>query len=148
MLVVNWGVTTAEVEQRPFDALVAEILLERSGILNWFVEGALDFLTYGLVIAQESVDATHKYRADMDSIWRFIASCVKPTSGAKTSARRAYNAYRSWALANALTPVLETRFGRNFHTRFERAEERSMNFFLNCELHDVPCRSRLARSNA
>jgi putative DNA primase/helicase len=148
MLVVRWGVTIPEAERKPFDALVAELLGERSGVLNWLIEGARDFLANGLFIAEAASVATRDFREDMDPIGRFVSACVTPQPAGRVQARALYEAYKSWSMANALTVRHETPFGREMKKRFPRDDRSHTRAYLGIELHDVPARPDLLAEGA
>jgi putative DNA primase/helicase len=139
MLVVHWSVTIPVGERREFDELVADLLTERAGVLNWLIAGALDFLENGLVVAEPILAATAAYREDMDPIGRFAADCVVIAADRKVGARSMYEAYVSWAKANAVYVQSETKFGREMRKRFTRDDKRTRSY-LGCDLHDVPSR--------
>jgi putative DNA primase/helicase len=139
MLVVHWSVTIPPEERREFDELVADLLTERAGVLNWLIDGALDFLENGLVVAEPILAATAAYREDMDPIGRFAADCVAVKGDGKVGARSMYEAYVNWAKANAVYVQSETKFGRELRKRFARDDKRTRSY-LGCELHDVPLR--------
>jgi putative DNA primase/helicase len=139
MLVVHWAVTIPPEERREFDEFVADLLTEKAGVLNWLIAGALDFLENGLVVAEPIALATQSYREDMDPIGRFVADCVRPATGQRVGARLLYEAYVSWAKANALTPRFETKFALEMKKRFTKDDGRTRSY-LDIELHDVPAR--------
>lgn len=139
MLVVHWAVTIPPEQRREFDELVADLLTERAGVLNWLIAGALDFLANGLVVAEPVASATAAYREDMDPIGRFAADCVEAKPGQSVQARGMYEAYVSWAKANAIYVRSETKFGLEMKKRFTRDDKRTRSY-LDCALHDVPAR--------
>ena len=139
MLVIPWSVTIPEAERRPFDELVGDLLSERAGILRWLVDGACDFLANGLFIAEASRLATQEFRSDMDPIGRFVAACVVGAPGQRVQARVLYEAFKSWAMANAVYVLNETRFGRDMKRRFRRDDSHT-RAYLDISLHDVPAR--------
>ena len=139
MLVVHWSVVIPEERRRDFEEFVGDLLTERAGILNWLIEGALDYLTNGLVISPEIATATASYREDMDPIGRFVTDCVEAAAGEHVGARTMYEAYKSWCMANALSPRFETKFGLEMKKRFVKDEKRTRSY-LDCRLHDVPAR--------
>ncbi|OYX15038.1 MAG: hypothetical protein B7Z15_01865 [Rhizobiales bacterium 32-66-8] len=149
MRLVPWEVTIPEHEQREMGEVLAEFAAERSGILNWLIEGAKIFLAEGMVTPEEVVDATAEYREEMDPIGSFIADCVTRTEPAENyavTARVMYEAYVSWSLANAKRPWKETQFGTVFPGKgFEKTRER-VRRYLDCRLHDVPERPDAPRS--
>jgi len=83
--------------------------------------------------------ATAAYREDMDPIGRFAADCVAIAADRKVGARAMYEAYVSWAKANAVYVQSETKFGREMRKRFTRDDKRTRSY-LGCYLHDVPAR--------
>ena len=139
MLVVHWSVTIPPEERREFDEFVADLLSEKSGIFNWLVEGAIDFLANSLVVAEPIFQATAAYREDMDPIGRFCLDCVREAPGQRVGARAMYEAYVSWAKANAIHVRFETKFGLEMKKRFTRDDKRTRSY-VGVELHDVPAR--------
>jgi putative DNA primase/helicase len=114
---VPWPVTIADNERRPMDEVMSEIWPERSGILNWLIAGALDYLNAGLRTPPEVVAATAEYRDEMDPVGTFVGACVesvpsKPdgSPASAVSARAMYDAFASWAVANAVRPWKEKSF--------------------------------------
>jgi putative DNA primase/helicase len=67
---VPWEVTIPEDERDP--DLADKLALEAPGILRWIVEGARRFLADGLTPPKAVQAATDAYRADEDTIGRFI----------------------------------------------------------------------------
>lgn len=143
MRLVLWEVTIPDAEQREMADVLAEFAEERSGILNWLIEGAKIFLAEGLVSPDEVTAATQAYREEMDPIGGFVTDCVERTEQTQNysvTAREMYEAYVSWSLANAKRPWKETAFGRALpHKGFTKTNER-VRRYLDCRLHDVPAR--------
>ncbi|AUR01989.1 DNA primase family protein [Phaeobacter inhibens] len=54
---------------------------ERSGILNWMIDGLLDYLESGLQEPSQVSDATEQYRKDSDPIGDFLATACDMTGG-------------------------------------------------------------------
>lgn len=74
VLLVPWEVQipVAEVDRQLPDRLWGE----RAGVLNWLLEGALEYLTHGLMIPDAVRAATDTYREESDPIGAFIdAEC-------------------------------------------------------------------------
>lgn len=114
---VPWPVTIADHERRPMDEVMDEIWPERSGILNWLIAGTLDYLNGGLRTPAEVADATAQYRDEMDPVGTFVGACVesvpsKPNGSPASvvTARAMYDAFASWAVANAVRPWKEKSF--------------------------------------
>ncbi|WP_018261347.1 DNA primase family protein [Methylobacterium sp. WSM2598] len=141
LLVVHWDQTLPKERQRDFEEFVSELIdLEAPGILNWLIDGARDFLTYGLAIAPSIQGATTEYREEMDPIGEFLAACVRAAPGQRVQANDMYQAYVSWSLANAKRTRSQTKFGRTLKQRFAKSEIEGRNYYVDCELHSVPLR--------
>ncbi len=135
--VIEWPRTLAEHEQRDFDEVVGELLEERSGILNWLIDGALIYLADGLVTPEAIRHATQDYRDDMDPVGRFVAACVTIDPDAKTPAREVFEAYERWSEASGEKPRTSTAFGRALKTKVKRDDTGAVRMYA-CRLHDVP----------
>lgn len=61
------------------DKLIDKLWDERSGILNWLIEGLLDYLEGGLREPDKVIDATADYRADSDPIKSFLQESCQVT---------------------------------------------------------------------
>lgn len=147
MLVVHWDQTIPAEKRRDFEEVVAEFVNEEGpGILAWLVEGVLDYLQHGLVIAPSVQKSTDGYREEMDPIGEFVTACVTEKQGTRTQALTIYEAYVSWSMANAKRARSNTKFGRTLAQRFNKSEICGRLYYLDCELHDVPARPDDARS--
>jgi putative DNA primase/helicase len=140
LLVIEWPVKIAEAEQRDFDLVLAELLEEKAGILNWLIEGALDYLTNGLFVSEATRMSTRDYFDEMDPVARFIRDCVEivDDKDATEGAREVYLAYRAHCAANARYPIYETRFGRIMKQKFKHDDKARKRVYLGIRLHDVP----------
>lgn len=139
MLIVHWDVTIPLEDRREFDEFVEDLLTERSGILNWLLDGALDYMRNGLFVADKIAQATARYQEEMNPIGEFIKDCIEPAPGESIQANVAYQAYVSWSLANAKRPRTLTAFGKEMPKHFKRDDKRTRSY-LDCRLHDVPHR--------
>jgi putative DNA primase/helicase len=148
---VPWPVTIADNEKRQMDEVIAELWAERSGILNWLVAGALDYLNNGLRTPKEVLDATAEYRDEMDPVGSFLGMCVVSVppnaDGSATCtvpARELYDAFVSWGLANAVRPWKEKSFATAMSQKgFAKERHRDGQRYLNIKLNYVPKRQRL-----
>lgn len=143
MLVVHWDVTVPAEKRRDFEEMVSEFIREEaSGILAWLVEGVLDYLANGLVIAPDVARQTDQYRQEMDPIGEFIGACLAAAPGERVGASEAYTAYEAWSAANAKRARSQTKFGRDLSQRFEKICQAGRNYYVDCRLHDVPAAPR------
>lgn len=142
---IVWGVTIADHERREMESVLAEFAAERSGILNWLIQGALNYLEGGLIEPPEVLEATRAYRSDMDQVQGFIDACVTrvpppqpPEDPVQLPVRMLYEAYTNWCLANAMKPWTEKTFSMTMVKKgFVRRDTR-IRTFEGIKLHDVP----------
>lgn len=148
---VPWPVTIADHERRPMDEVMAEIWPERSGILNWLIAGALDYLNNsGLRTPQEVMDATAEYRDEMDPVGTFAGVCIEsvpsnPDGSAAScvTARAMYDAFAAWAVANAVRPWKEKSFATAMSQKgFAKERGKTGVRYLHVMLKNVPETSR------
>jgi len=108
------------------DEKLGDILFEeeRSGILNWMIEGLMDYLEGGLQEPAQVLEATEEYRKDSDPIGDFLATDCEMDGGTDwTSAKDLIDACYLYQLVNnaaAWTPgvlsrKLKERSGKYHH---------------------------------
>lgn len=139
LVIVKWSVTLAEEKHRDFEEVVGGIVAEGSGILNWLIAGALDFLNSGLMISEEVAATTAAHFAEMDPCGQFGDAHVRPDpGGAGVTARAMYEAYKAFCDANGMAKMHETRFGRTMKKKFTRDDTKRVHVYVDVALHDVP----------
>lgn len=147
LLVVHWDQTIPEEERRDFEEVVGEFIREEGeGILAWMIEGVLDYLENGLVIADSVRSDTADYREEMDPVGEFRKACVREAVGVNVPAAQMYEAYVSWSMANAKRPKTQTKFGKMMAQHFRKQETGGRIYYVDCELHDVPARPDAPRN--
>lgn len=80
------------------EKLIDKLWEERSGILNWLVEGLQSYLEGGLQEPPQVLDATLDYRADSDPIGSFLKECCVVSGSADDflSARELIDGFNLW----------------------------------------------------
>jgi putative DNA primase/helicase len=73
---------------------------EYPGILNWLLEGCLDWQHNGLQEPLEVRQATEEYQSEQDPIAEFLGECLFALN-ARIARTRLYAAYLSWAQRNS-----------------------------------------------
>lgn len=98
VMLVNFPVQIPEKKRIPKDELDEILWQERSGILNWLVQGLIDFLDGGLQEPDEVTSATEGYRAESDPIGTFLgdATVVTGFEGDFMTARELIEAFNFW----------------------------------------------------
>lgn len=98
VMLVPFDVQIPEEERRDFEEFVGALLAEGPGILNWLIEGLLDYLERGLQIPAAISDATKSYREESDPMQMFLDSCCQVTRSEAgfTSTRTLVDAFQFW----------------------------------------------------
>lgn len=99
---IPFEVTIPE-EKKDID-LPNKLLSELPGILNWTIEGCLQWQKEGLGVPSEVKDATANYRAEMDVTEDFLADCFVREEGSRVDCVDAYAEYLTWCNSNGEKP--------------------------------------------
>ncbi|MCK1676619.1 phage/plasmid primase, P4 family [Bradyrhizobium sp. 150] len=139
LAIVEWSVTLPPEKHRDFEDVVSEIVAEGSGILNWLIAGALDFLNNGFIMSEDVLQSTAEHFAEMDPVGQFADAHVKPDVGGQgVPARAMFLAYKAWSEANGKAHMHETRFGRTMKKKVKRDDSGRIHRYVDVALHDVP----------
>jgi putative DNA primase/helicase len=106
------------VEQQ--DPMLKQTLLaELPGILNWAIQGALDWQTTGRLTPPECViTATEEYQAEEDILREFINERVVPAKNFELEHKELYRVYKQWNEENGSgRPVSSKRLSQMFRDR-------------------------------
>lgn len=76
--------------------LPEKLKAELPGILNWALEGCLEWQRVGLQPPPEVLAATQEYRDEMDTLAAFIEECCVLDQFARAKSSDLYGAYRLW----------------------------------------------------
>ncbi len=133
---VPWSVTIPD-DERDGD-LPAKLWAERSGILNWALDGLRVWLERGLMVPDEVKGATEEYRHENDPVGRFVAECIKQSPGMSVQAKTMYRAYCAWCRANAEKPWSMTAFGKALPERGVKRVDGRIRYYDAVELINVP----------
>lgn len=79
VMLVPFNVQIPEAERIPKEEMDAMLWAERSGILNWLVDGLLSYLAGGLQVPQSVTDATSDFRRGSDPVGAFLTECTAVT---------------------------------------------------------------------
>jgi putative DNA primase/helicase len=112
---IPFEVTILEGDRDP--RLPARLCEELPGILNWALEGCLEWQEDGLEIPDEVRTATDSYRTDMDFVGRFIGEQCSEDPTARIRVTRLWNAYEDWCERNNEEPVARRAFNANLGDR-------------------------------
>jgi putative DNA primase/helicase len=125
-------------ERRPMETILAEFAEEASGILNWLLEGLIDYLDHGLQVPPEVAAATDSYRNEMDAVGEFMSAHVVPEPGKKVTARNLYEAFVAWCHLNSIKPYAEKTFAGIMMQKGVKKESGRIRTYLDISLKDPP----------
>ena len=92
--------------------LADKLEAELSGILNWAIQGCLDWQRHGLQPPAKVQAATQAYREEMDVFGPFIRECCVIHPHAEVWANDLWNAYKAWCANAGVKEYSQTKFGR------------------------------------
>jgi P4 family phage/plasmid primase-like protien len=119
--------------------LLEKLKAEAPGILRWLTEGCRRYLEQGLQDPPEVREATARYRAEVDDLYRFLEERTERAPDASIQASVLYQAYKEWALQEEAEPVGGKRFGEAMlNLGYERYEAGGKRYYRGLRLKDAP----------
>ena len=117
--------------------LEPKLLAEAQGILNWLIEGCLEWQKNGFPKCDAIDNATNEYQEDEDRLGEFLTEAIQRGPNYKVSASELYKAYRLYC-RNAGEYALNTKnFGKELAEKgFSKRREAKGNFWLGIGLTD------------
>jgi putative DNA primase/helicase len=103
--------TTRITEDKMDKYLEQKLLEEKSGILNWLIEGVLKWQEEGLKTPKIIESATDEYRGEMDVIGNFIKERCVQEPDLSIRARELFRAYQDWCADSNEQAISERMFG-------------------------------------
>jgi P4 family phage/plasmid primase-like protien len=117
--------------------LLEKLKAEASGILKWLVEGCRIYLERGLEDPPEVLEATARYRAEVDDLYRFLEERTERAPDASVQASVLYQAYKDWAQQEGAEPVGAKRFGEAMlNLGYERYEAGGKRYYRGLRLKE------------
>ena len=92
--------------------LADKLEAELSGILNWAIQGCLDWQRHGLQPPAKVQAATQAYREEMDVFGPFIRECCVIHPHAEVWANDLWNAYKAWCVEAGAKEQSQHKLGR------------------------------------
>lgn len=84
---------------------------ELPGILNWAIQGCLEWQKIGLGEPTEVIEATKSYRAEMDILTEFFSDCCVLHPNNTATSKALYEAYKKWCEQSGETAISQRMFG-------------------------------------
>jgi len=118
LLKIPFNVTIAEEDCNPkLKPFLMSNLKERSGILNWALDGVRRWNDTGLVIPPHIIEATRWYRASQDLTGQFIEDCCQIHPDVTISKKKLYEAYLNYCKGINEKPKKKLEFGSQISER-------------------------------
>lgn len=95
------------------------LLREASGILNWAIQGCLEWQRDGLSPPESVRAATHSYRLEQDALGRFLSERCVFAKHLRTPAQKLWSAWESWCREEGENVNTQNWFGRQLNRRQE-----------------------------
>lgn len=142
VFIIHWAQTIAEddKDRLEFPELMKRFDAERSGILNWLIEGARLYLANGLMayVPKEVTAFTEDYRRERDNISVFCEAMIIPMPGERVQAGHVYARYLEWCTANGLVAAKQRTFGERLGDLGYRKETGRLYQYLDIQLRTLP----------
>jgi putative DNA primase/helicase len=134
-------------ERIPRSRLWEKITPELPGILAWAVQGCKDWIHFGLFQPDEIKEAVQGYRAEMDTLGKFLEEKCSINKRADAAAKDLYAAYLQWCEGNGERGVTQRVFSvRLIEKGFQNQRTRAGYVWLGIGLNEgEPCEAREAR---
>jgi len=114
---IPWTVEIPADKRRPQEQVVAELVAEGPGILNWLLDGFLDWYASPNWLAPEVAAATSAYKAEQDVLGAFLGESCELGERYSVPVGELYGAYLEWCARAGEEPVSKTTFGRIMRQR-------------------------------
>lgn len=112
-----------------------KLLREQSGILNWAVDGALIWQREGLKIPDSVKSESNEYRAEMDTVGKFISEVAEISPESRVSNTTIALAWDNWERINA-SGMSKRKLNRELGNRYERYRTENERGFIGFKIRD------------
>ncbi len=106
---IPFQVTIPEPQRDP--ELIDKLKTEADAILAWMVRGCQQWQQRGLCPPDVVTNATHGYRAENDTVGRFLEECCATADGVFVMKGELHDAYKAWCAVSGLDHLEKNPFG-------------------------------------
>ena len=92
--------------------LMAALLQELPGILNWAIEGCLRWQSEGLIAPQSVTASVTEYRTEMDTVCSFVTEECLVAPHERIQVGSLYQQYTNWCRSSSKQPRTKVQFGK------------------------------------
>ena len=140
ILTIPFEVKIPKEERDPH--LKQKLLEERSGILNWLIEGVLEWRCSGLRPPAKVQSATDEYRTESDTVEGFLKECCTTEKGAEIGSKEMHDAYEEWCIECGEDPEKIGSFVKRMRKKsdeygFSRKRKSSGQFWIGIGLRSL-----------
>jgi len=150
---IPFDVTIPKEQQKPRHEVTAMFQAEFPGILNWAIQGCLEWQRDGLGVPEEVVAATREYEAEQDTFAMFLTEKCVRVPNARAGSTALYKTYRTWAEEHGENPVSHKVFASLMSERGFRKDRMKIGFvyfgigLLADDVYDMPRANGSNRGN-
>lgn len=117
--------------EKPDPYLEFKLKEELSGILNWAIEGWIEYQKAGKLVRPQVVDdACKEYRSDMDILSTWLDENVIQDANGKLFMKDLYNFYRSSFIEQGLAPMSSPTLAQELRNRYGEPDRGSSGMFF------------------
>ncbi len=115
-----------------------KLLEEKSGILNWLLEGCKLWLKDRLDPSNAILDAVEAYKKESDTIGLFIDECCQLASDFTVTKNMLYQRFRTWCYENSHHPCSKINFTKKLTDRgISKARTSSDRMYLGIKMSQI-----------
>jgi putative DNA primase/helicase len=115
--------------------LTSTLKAELSGILNWAIEGCLEWQRDRLNPPQVVLNATNEYRQESDVVGRFLREETGTKPDTQVRSGLLYERFRVWCEKQGENPLTQKEFNQEMGTKGHRIEKRKdANYWVGITL--------------
>lgn len=115
-------------------SLPEKLRSELPGILNWALQGCLEWQKSGLQPPASITEAVAEYKKEMDILGQWVEENCVLDATAKLQSSLAYQDYKGWAITNGHYDLSQNAFSRRLKERFAREKTRAAAYYVGLRL--------------